>query len=68
MHGLGELPRLVEIGRGGFAPEHVGVGRVGEAARDGELDAGPHAEEAIAGAFAGDERLVALGSMSLVRS
>src|SRR5215207_108817 len=37
MNGFGENPRLLQVWLGGFAPHHVRVGCVGEAARDGLL-------------------------------
>ena len=51
--GLGELPGLVEIGRGGLAPEQVAVRRVGEAALDGRLQSRRRHEEPLRGALAG---------------
>jgi hypothetical protein len=44
--GVGEGAGLVEVGGGGLAPHEVGVGRVGEAAGDGGLEAALDAEEA----------------------
>lgn len=32
-----KLARLFHVGRGGLAPDEVGVGRIGQAARDGQL-------------------------------
>src|SRR3546814_20654923 len=55
MDGLGELARVFQVGRRGFAPDQVGVRRIGQAARDGLVDAGLGAEEAFDGAFARDE-------------
>ena len=50
---LGELPRLREVRRARLAPDQVGVRGVGEAARDGGLDAALDAEEALGRALAG---------------
>ncbi|CUJ65274.1 Uncharacterised protein [Achromobacter xylosoxidans] len=58
MDRVGELAGVFQVGRGGFAPDQVGVRRVGQAARDRLVDAGAGAEEAFHGALAGDERAV----------
>ena len=62
MHGLGEGPRLGEIGGRRLHPDEIGVGRVGEAARDAARHAlaVAQAEEALRRALAGDEGAVAL--------
>ena len=51
--GLGELTGLVEVGRGGLAPEQVAVGRVGEAALDRRLQSRRRHEEPLRGPLAG---------------
>ena len=47
VHGLGEVPRLVEVRVAGLPPEQVGMGRKGEAARDAVLDAVPAAGRSL---------------------
>ena len=47
---FGEAPGLVQVGFGGFAPDHVGEGGIGQPAGDGGLDAILNIEEAFAGA------------------
>ena len=58
MDGLGELAGVFQVRRGRFAPDQIGMGRIGQAARDRLVDAGAGAEEAFHGALAGDERAV----------
>ncbi|VTR65458.1 hypothetical protein DESC_320055 [Desulfosarcina cetonica] len=50
MNTLGEASGLVEIGRGGFAPDHVGVRRIGQATGNGGLHAVFDIVEPFAGA------------------
>ena len=59
-HAFGEGPRDLQVRGAGLAPHQVGVGRVGEAARDRLLHAAAHPVEALGRAFAGQERLVVL--------
>ena len=56
--GFGKLPRKGEIRLAGFAPDQIGIGCVGEAARNGLLDAIDDAIVALGGALAGAERFV----------
>ena len=58
MDRVGEFLRELEVRLAGFAPDHVGVRRVGEAARDRLLEARLRAVETFHGALAGQERLV----------
>ena len=51
MDGLGETPRLCQVGFGGLAPDQVGVGSVGESARDSGVQAAANTEEALYGAL-----------------
>src|SRR5258707_7992519 len=51
---VGELARLGEIWRRGFAPQHVRIRSVGQAARDGCVDAAVELVEAFGGALAMD--------------
>ncbi|CAM2159461.1 hypothetical protein PT2222_50299 [Paraburkholderia tropica] len=55
---FGELLGEREIRLARFAPDHVGIRRVGEAARDRLFEAVAGAEEAFHRAFAREERLV----------
>jgi hypothetical protein len=50
-----EAPRLFEIRLGGLAPNQVGVGRIGNAARDRGIQSAANAEEAFRRSFAGDK-------------
>jgi len=52
MNGVPEFPRFGEVRSGGFAPEHVRVGRVSKAARDSRIDAAAELIEAFRRAFA----------------
>jgi hypothetical protein len=56
--GRRELLRLLHVGLGRLAPDQVGVGRVGQAARDRLAHARFGAIEALLGALAGEEALV----------
>src|SRR2546427_8915520 len=56
---FGELPRLVQVRLRGFAPEHLDVGRIGQAASDGGLQPAAKLEEALYGSRAFDELPVA---------
>ncbi len=58
MDGVRELAGVFQVGRGRFAPDQVGVRRVGQAAGNGLVDAGAGAEEAFHRALAGDERTI----------
>ena len=57
---LGELPRLVQVGLRGLAPQQVGIRRVGDGPGDGQSRPPRDAEEAFGGALAGEEAAVAL--------
>src|SRR6266478_6054616 len=59
MNGVGEFPRFGEIRSGGFAPKHVGVRSVSEAASNGGVDPAAELVEAFWRAFAVDEFPVA---------
>src|SRR5207245_6254141 len=52
---FGELPRLIQVRLRGFAPEHLDVGRIGQAASDGGLQPAAELEEALYGSRAFDE-------------
>ena len=52
--------RAKQVRGAGLAPHHVGVLRVGEAARERLVEALARAVEALGGALAGEERLVVL--------
>ena len=56
--GIGKAFGFLKIRLGSLAPDQVGVGRVGQAARDGRIQPAVNAEEAFAGAFAGAEDAV----------
>src|SRR5829696_7387976 len=58
MNGFGENPRLLQVWLGGFAPHHVRVGCVGEAARDGLLYPRVDPVEALHGPLSGQELMV----------
>ena len=58
MDRLGEFLRELEVRLAGFAPDHVGVRRVGEAARDRLFETRLRAVETFHRALAGQERLV----------
>ena len=45
--GLGEPPGIVEVGRGGFAPQQVRVRGVGEAPGDRVVETGPQRQESL---------------------
>ena len=55
---LGEAARFLQVGRGGLAPDEVGVRRIGEAAADRLVQALAAFMEAFHGALAGQEGLV----------
>ncbi|MCY1409385.1 hypothetical protein D9M71_247340 [compost metagenome] len=55
---FGEATGFVQVWLGGFAPDQVGVWRVGQAAGDGLVQAGAYFVEAFLGALASNERLV----------
>ncbi len=55
---VGEFLREFEVRLARFAPDHVGVGRVGEAARDRLFETRLRAIETFDRALAGQERLV----------
>ena len=59
-HAFGEGPREPQIRGAGLAPHQVGVGRVGEAARERLFQAAAHLVEALGRALAGQEGLVVL--------
>src|SRR5579885_127752 len=44
---LGEAAGLVDIRLRGFAPDHVGVGSIGEAACDGRVESTANSKEAL---------------------
>ena len=58
MDRLGEFARIVEIGVARLPPQHVGMRREGQPARDAMLEPGAvlQAEEPLGGALAGQER------------
>ena len=58
--GLGELSRLGDVRGRGLAPDDVRVVGVGDAAGDRSGEAGLRVEEALGGALAGEEGVVAL--------
>ena len=58
MDRFGELARELEIGLAGFAPDQIGIGRIGQAAADRLVEAVAGLVEAFDGALAGGERLV----------
>jgi hypothetical protein len=60
VNGFGEFLGEVQIRRAGFAPHQVGVGRVGQTARNGLIQTLLGLVEAFDGALAGAERLVVL--------
>ena len=60
MDGLGELRRLVEVGRRRLAPDEIGVRRICERSRDRRLDPGLDVEEAFGRALSREECVVAL--------
>ena len=55
-----ERLRLVQVRRGGLAPDEVGVRRVREPAGDGRVEAVAHAEEPLGRALAGAELAIGL--------
>ena len=57
---LGKALGILQIRGRGLAPDQVGIGRVGQAARDGAVEAALQAEEALGRALAGDEGRVIL--------
>src|SRR6266480_722195 len=59
MDGFCEFPRFREIRCRSLAPEHVGIGRVSEPARDAGVNAATELVEAFGRAFAVDEFPVA---------
>ncbi|MDT4842475.1 hypothetical protein FQZ97_763790 [compost metagenome] len=58
LHRLGELTGKTDVGHAGLAPHQVSVGRVGDAAADGLLQAVLDAVETFLRALAGQEGLV----------
>src|SRR5579883_517987 len=60
MDRLSEATRLLDIRLRGFAPDEVGIRRVGQAARNSRLDASADTIEALSGALARQEGVVAL--------
>src|SRR6266478_8442685 len=59
VNGVGELPRLGKVRCRGFAPKHVGIGRIRQAASNGCIDAPVELEEAFWRALAVNELAVA---------
>src|SRR5215472_3453637 len=59
MDALGKTTSFIDIGLRSFAPEHVNIGRVNQSASNGSVQASFISEEAIVGAFAGQELNVA---------
>ena len=60
LHALGEAAREFQVGGAGLAPHEIRVFRVGDAAREGLVEALARLVEALGGALAGEERLVVL--------
>ena len=52
LYGLGELARETDIRRPGLAPDEIGIGRIGDTARDGLLETVPDLEETFRCSFA----------------
>src|SRR5215470_14028059 len=59
MDALGKTASFIDIGLRSFAPEHVNIRRVNQSASNGSVQASFVSEEAIVGAFAGQELDVA---------
>ena len=59
MNGISETAGLVEVGLGGFAPDQIGVGRVGQTSGNGGVDSSTNAEEPFRSTFAGAECAIA---------
>src|SRR5205807_285371 len=55
MDGLGKLPGLVYVGLRSFAPDHVGVGSVDQAASNGCFESAFEAQKAVGSALAREE-------------
>src|ERR1019366_4310070 len=56
---FGELPGLLQVRFGGFTPEHVGEGGIGQAARNRRLNASAEVIEPFASPSTGQEGGVA---------
>src|SRR5579862_1510603 len=55
MDGFREHTRLLEVGLGSFAPDHVRIRSVGEAASYGRIETAANSIEPLHCAFAGEE-------------
>ncbi len=55
MNGLCKLFRLLEVGLGGFEPQHIYIRGIGETAGNRLLHPGAHDEKSLGGTFTGDE-------------
>ena len=67
MDPLGEFARFADVGLGGLTPDQVGVGRIGETARNRVLDATFDVVETLIGAvLAEDEVFVALVYVAVI--
>ena len=55
MDSLGKAARQLQIRRGGFTPDQVGIRRIRQPAADRLLDPGVGAEEPFAGAIPGNK-------------
>src|SRR5438270_10836798 len=59
MDSFGKAPGLINVRLRCLAPDHVGVGSIAKPARNGRIKAASETEEAIIGAFTGEELKVA---------
>ena len=55
VNGLGKLLGVFQVGNARLAPDHVGVGSIGQSAADGLFDAWLDMKEPFRGALAGQE-------------